>query len=247
MAALCGGYNTWTDGETLIRGLLKGMKRCPQLRVVSTGGAIPGHHSATYEAFRAQALASPFANRFTFHGWVSHRALPELLAKADVGICMDRAGVEPELGSRTRVLFYLHQGLEVISTTGSELCKQLEGLRMLHAVERENPEALAKQLVEMYRSRDNSRMVERAQLFLEQEMSPASVFRPLLAWAKEPFRVDEGIEPAVELAEEIHRLRRELSGVYGSPTWKAAGVADRFLKRRSKTLSQWWARKPGSE
>ena len=236
VVALCGGYNTWTDGETLLKGLLAAMKRAPGLRVMSTGGSIPGHHSATYEAFRAQALSSPFAQRFTFHGWVPHRVLPELLRSADVGLCLDRRGIEPELGSRTRVLFYLHQGLEVVATPMTALCEELAGLRMIHPVPVGNPTAVADALVALSQEDSPTATVERAQDFLTTRATPKSVFSGFQQWLDEPIRVPASRDPAVELSDEVQRLRAELAEIHATPTWRAAGAADRILKRSSRRI-----------
>ena len=236
VVALCGGYNTWTDGETLLSGLLLAMKQLPSMRVLSTGGAIPGHHNATYEAFRAQALSSPYAQRFTFHGWVPHKVLPELLREAHVGLCLDRMGVEPELGSRTRVLFYLHQGLEVVATPKTELCEELAGLRMIHAAEQSRPESVAEALVQIAESSGLPRSVERAQSYLADRMAPDTVFSPLVQWLNAPLRVERGVDPTVELGEELQRVRAELAEVHATRTWRAAGAADRLLKRSSRRL-----------
>ena len=236
VVALCGGYNTWTDGETLLQGLLLAMKHLPEMRVVSTGGAIPGHHNATYEAFRAQALSSPFAQRFTFHGWVPHKILPELLREAHVGLCLDRHGVEPELGSRTRVLFYLHQGLQVVATSRTELCEELAGLRMIQPVAQSSPTEVAEALVDVARSSGVPRSVERAQSYLQERMAPSQTFGPLIEWLKAPLRVERGIDPTVEITEELQRVRAELAEVHATATWRAAGAADRLWKRSSRRL-----------
>jgi hypothetical protein len=238
VVALCGGYNTWTDGENLLKGLLLAMRHAPGLRVLSTGGGIPGHHSATYDAFKAQALSSSFGGRFTFHGWVSHRALPELLSKAHVGICLDRMGTEPELGSRTRVLFYFHQGLEVIATPISELCRDLAGLRMLRPVGVNAPEELADVLVKMTREATEGAAAFRAQRFIESRYKTKDTLAPLLAWCTDPLRVPEGADPSADLAEEVLRLRSELEAIYATPTWRAAGAADRILKLGGRRLDR---------
>jgi len=238
VVALCGGYNTWLDGENLLKGLLLAMRRAPGLRVLSTGGAIDGHHSATYDAFRAQALSSPFADRFTFHGWVSHRALPELLSRAHVGVCMDHPGAEPELGSRTRVLFYFHQGLEVLSTLGSEICTELASLRMLRGIEVGSPESLSDELVRMSRTELSGLAPQRAQQFMRGRYLPEQTLGPLMQWLDAPIRVDQVQDPAVQLAAELAKARSELKYVYATPTWRAAGAADRFIKLGTQRLDR---------
>ena len=238
VVALCGGYNTWLDGENLLKGLLLAIRRAPGLRVLSTGGAIDGHHSATYDAFRAQALSSPFADRFTFHGWVSHRALPELLSRAHVGVCMDHPGAEPELGSRTRVLFYFHQGLEVLSTLGSEICTELASLRMLRGIEVGSPESLSDELVRMSRTELSGLAPQRAQQFMRGRYLPEETLGPLMRWLDAPIRVAQVQDPAVQLAAELAKARSELKYVYATPTWRAAGAADRFIKLGTQRLDR---------
>ena len=42
-----GGYNVWSDIETLLQGLEKAMDEQPSIHFLSTGGAISGHDDAT--------------------------------------------------------------------------------------------------------------------------------------------------------------------------------------------------------
>ena len=46
-----GGYNTWTDVETLFAALDQLMADYPQMYFVSTGGKIEGHDDLTYSRF----------------------------------------------------------------------------------------------------------------------------------------------------------------------------------------------------
>ncbi len=237
VVALCGGYNTWTDGESLLQGLLLAMGGAPGLRVLSTGGAIAGHHSKTYTAFKSGALASPFADRFSFHGWVSHSELPGILKVAHVGLCLDRPGVEPELGSRTRVLFYIHQGLSVVATTRTELCGELAEKGLIFGVPVQDSAALAKVLIALCERATTGEEVARAQAVLEASFLPAKIFSTLQDWVKNPRRVSPGKDPSAELAEELLRLRAELAAVHASPAWRVSGVAERAVKGGGKRLS----------
>ena len=246
VVALCGGYNTWTDGESLLRGLLAAMERAPGLQVVSTGGAIEGHHSSTYAVFKSQALASDFSDRFTFHGWVAHSALPGLLRDADVGLCLDRAGVEPELGSRTRVLFYLHQGLSVVATCRTELCSALVQEGLIYGIADQSPEELADILVDLCEQNTSILEVSKAQDFLEERFLPSRIFEPLVEWVDAPTRVPSGVDPSAEMALELAELRAELAAVYASPTWRVSGAAERVIKVGSGRLAGVF-RKAGSD
>jgi hypothetical protein len=237
VVGLCGGYNTWTDGESLLQGLLLAMEGAPGLRVLSTGGAIAGHHTKTYAAFKSGALGSPFSDRFTFHGWVPHSELSGILEAAHVGLCLDRPGVEPELGSRTRVLFYLHQGLSVVATTRTELCGELEEKGLIQGVPVQDSVALAKALIALCEGATTGEEVAQAQEALRSKFSPSKVFATFQDWVNKPRRVSSGKDPSAELAEELVRLRAELAAVHASPAWRVSGVAERAVKGGGKRLS----------
>ncbi len=238
VVALSGGYNTWLDADSLLQGLLLAMNQVPNLRVISTGGGIPGYHTDTYEGFRTLALAGPHAHRFTFHGWVPHRAVPELLARAHVGICMDRDGHEPELGTRTRVLFYLHRGLAVFATPRSELTRELAGLRMIFPVRPGDPHHLAAGLAHLAGKGQDGAQVRRAQGYLTGRYSEEQVLAGLLDWLRAPFRVRPTDSMEVRMAEEIARLRAELATVYASPTWQVGSTTHKVLKRGGRRIGK---------
>ena len=240
--ALAGGYNTWLDADTILEGVTSAMQEVPDLTLVSTGGAIPGHHSATYDAFRAQALAGPFARRFTFHGWVPHSVLPRLLGRAHVGLTLDRPGVEAELGTRTRALFFAHQGLATLATPRSDLTRELAGIRMMHPVRPGDPAHLARTLVQIWRRGQDGSQVERAQAYLGSRYGLEDLFAPLLRWVESPARLPAAVDPEAEMAAEIARLRAQLSEVYNSPTWRVSGAADRLLKRGTKRIDRMFGR-----
>jgi len=247
VVALSGGYNTWLDADTLLEGLLLAMRSCSGLRVVSTGGAIEGHHNATYEAFRAQALSSPFGRRFTFHGWVPHSVLPGLLSRAHLGVCLDRPGYEPELGTRTRVVFFLHQGLDVVATPCSDLTRELAGIRMIAPVRPGDPEHLAEVLVRAWREGSDGSTAERGQAYLQSRYGVDRCFRRLLSWVDEPARLPAAEPPSAGLAAEVERLRAELDAVYTSPTWRAAGRAQGILKRGATRVGKMLGSKENEE
>lgn len=234
VVALCGGYNTWLDADTLLEGLLLAMREVPALHVVSTGGAIVGHHSSTYEAFRAQALASPFAHRFTFHGWVPHSVLPRLLSSAHIGITLDRPGIEAQLGTRTRILFFVHQGLTPLSTAVCDLSKELTGLRMLQPVELGQPQSLCDSLVAAWEEGSDGSAARRAQQYLESRAGLSRALGGMLEFVENPFRSLPAPDREAELAAELARVKEELANVYSTPAWKVTAstrrVWDRFRK-----------------
>ena len=229
VVALSGGYNTWLDTDTLLEGLLAAMDEVPELSVLSTGGGIPGHHTATYDRFRDGALSSPHASRFTFHGWVPHHVLPALLSRAHLGITLDRPGAEAELGTRTRVLFFAQQGLGVVTTPRSDLTRELAGLRMLLPTPMGDAESLCRLLMRAWEEGDDGSRQARLQGYLMSRYALAPATRGLRAWVERGGRAQPGADPSTGLARELAIVRAELAQVHESPTWRASSGARRVL------------------
>ncbi len=92
-----GGYNTWTDAETLFRGLVKAMERNEKIKFVSTGGAIDRHDDITFAKFCDDVRQSKYQDRFIFLGWVPTADVPNFYLESDVGINIDRFSYEAML------------------------------------------------------------------------------------------------------------------------------------------------------
>src|SRR5579859_5935164 len=120
-----GGYNTWTDVETLFKALETVMKERPEVEFVSTGGKIDGHDDLTYAHFQALIAASPYANRFHLCGWVPPEDVPAYYLESDVGVNVDRMSYEALLGSRTRILDWMRAELPSVSSSLTELAEQV--------------------------------------------------------------------------------------------------------------------------
>jgi hypothetical protein len=138
MVALIGGFNTWLDEEALLRGLL-GAMAVAAVRVRVIGGPIPGHHEAGFARFLAGAQASRYAANFTFLPRMDGPALAAALADCLVLTWIDRAGTEPVLGSRTRALLALHQGLRIVATARCALAQELAAGGWLTPLREDDP------------------------------------------------------------------------------------------------------------
>lgn len=220
--AIVGSFNTWFDGETLLEGLLRAMDRGP-LTATCVDGAVPGHHTATWDAFVAGATASRHAARFELLPRQTSDRLAGLFARSHVGVCLDRAGYEPELGSRTRLLLYLHQGLRVVATARCELARDLAAGGYIEEVPSADPEALACALLGGRARRDPAPLRAR--------YGVTATTAGLRAWAAAPARraVPGDAEPTAALRRERDALAGELAAVRGSPTWRALDRLRRLL------------------
>lgn len=224
---LAGGFNTWLDDQILLEGLHQAMGKLPEMEVRVTGGGIAGHHSATFDRFKAGAMAGPFPERFVFHGWVPHAALPALTRDCHVGVWMDRPGLEATLGSRTRALFYTHQGLAVACTPRCEMSRELATMGLVTPLKRGRPDELAKALVRMGQRGVGAERVQKTQAFLHRRYRSERALAPVLDWVEQATRLPAHRDVQAQLAEELHHTRGQLEAVHRSPTWKVAGRARR--------------------
>lgn len=226
---LAGGFNTWLDDQTLLEGLHQAMGKLPDMEVRVTGGGIPGHHGATFERFKAGAMGGPFPERFLFHGWVPHAALPSLTQECHVGLWVDRPGLEATLGSRTRALFYTHQGLTVACTPRCEMSRELATMGLVTPLKQGRPDEIARVLVKMGQQGVGAERVEKTQAFLHRRYRSERALAPVLNWVSTAVRLPAHPDVQAQLAEELHRTRGQLDAVHQSPTWRVAGKARRVM------------------
>lgn len=121
-----GGYNTWTDIDTLFRGLTLAMSKNPKIKFVSTGGEIPEQDIKTYPRFLSIIDSSPYRDRFVMKGWIRGEDVPNYYLEADIGINIDKDIYEVRLGSKNRILDWFRAGLCVLSSNVCELTDLIE-------------------------------------------------------------------------------------------------------------------------
>ncbi len=121
-----GGYNTWTDVDTLFEGLVLSMEKNPKIKFVSTGGEIPEQDLKTYPRFISMIEHSKFAGNFMMNGWIAGEDVPNYFFEADIGINIDKNIYEVRLGSKSRILDWMRAGLAVLSSNVCELTEIME-------------------------------------------------------------------------------------------------------------------------
>jgi hypothetical protein len=229
VVALVGGFNTWLDEGCTLAGLLSAMDRGLPVTVRVTGGDLPGHHSAGWQAFRDGVAASAHADRFELLGWVPHGDLGARLEGAHLLLQVDRPGAEPTLGSRTRLIFGLHQGLELLATTPCALATELASLGFLHPLPEANPRAVADALEAIVARGSDGAATAEAQAWASVAFDPDRLAAPLLDWVSAPERAPAGRSGAHELSLQLQATRAELAGVYATPTWRLLSTLHRLL------------------
>ncbi|MCK6507525.1 hypothetical protein L6R53_29860, partial [Myxococcota bacterium] len=226
--ALVGGANAWLDVDTIVAALDQARRQQSELEVLLAGGPIPGHFDEGWErlsTWAAQTRGVALAPR------LPPDDLRRALATCHVGLVLDRPGLEPETGSRTRVLFLLHQGLEVVTTPCTELCADLAARDLVHAVPVADPGAVAATLARL-RAGPTGERPRRAARELPATLAPAVACAAVVAFCQRPTRGPPASDALLELARENARLREELAAVYATTTWRALARLDRALRGR---------------
>jgi GT2 family glycosyltransferase/glycosyltransferase involved in cell wall biosynthesis len=121
-----GGFNTWTDVDTMFAGLEYAMNEDSSVVFVATGGQIDGHDEKTYPRFVEMIEASQFRDRFILKGWIDRDSVPSTYFEADVGINCEKDIYEVRMGSKHRILDWSRAALPVVSTRVTELSMAIE-------------------------------------------------------------------------------------------------------------------------
>lgn len=183
----CGGYNTWTDVDTLFCGLEAAMAANPHLHYVSVGASTYSAPDNVYDRFTALAAASPHAGRYHLLGWRPWAEMAAFYRESDVGINIDALHYETIFGTRTRLVEMIAAGLPVVTSLAAELSYLLHdgGAALTFAVGdgRGLGAALSSLAADPSRT---ARMGQTALCYARHDLSFATTTQPLRAWVAAP-------------------------------------------------------------
>lgn len=184
-----GGFNTWTDVDTLFEGLQRAMEHSPRIRFVSTGGSIEGHDELTYPRFEKMVASSRYSDRFHLKGWVRRSEATSFYRAASVGINIDARHYEVTFGSRNRLLEWALAGLPAVSTDLCELTSEMACGGMLVTIPVGDAEALAETLLELDADRERLAATSTGlREFVLDRYSFERTTAPLREWVRGPSR-----------------------------------------------------------
>jgi len=207
-----GGYNTWTDVDTLFKGLVYAMERSPEIKFVSTGGEIPEQDLKTYPHFLSMIDGSSYKDRFIMRGWVPGEDVPDYYFEADLGINIDKAIYEVKLGSKNRIMDWFRAGLCVMSSNVCELTDIIEKEEIGYTFKPYDYKELGEKLIYLAGHRDEVRKTAIAgSEYAASNFSFGKTTAGLQRWAKNPsFSPDSGKrkELASEREDAVRNLER---------------------------------------
>jgi len=188
-----GGYNTWTDIDTLFPALEQVFSQNRRARFVSFGGHIDRHDDVTYARFCRMVEGSRYRSRYVLCGWRSRNDVLRAYRESDIGVNIDRYHYELVFGTRTRLVEMIAYGLPVITTVGCQLSHVIRdndlGLRFRIG----DSDGMAQSLLRYARALPASRehYSERALAYFGEHFSYAKTCEPLLSWLREPRRAPD--------------------------------------------------------
>lgn len=182
-----GGYNTWTDVDTLFSALKLAIKENSRIKFVSLGGAITGHDEITYYRFLKMIKQTKLSGNFIFTGWVPTKEVPNYYFESDVGINIDKFNYETLLGARTRINDMLKAGLPVLTSLGTEVSYLVQSKRLGWTYPIGDAKSLAETILFLA---DNKRLLkeygQRGKRYVFRHLTFAKTTLPLREWVKNP-------------------------------------------------------------
>jgi len=199
-----GGYNTWTDVETLFKGLLIAMEKNPSIKFVSTGGEIPEQDLKTYPRFLSMINECSYRDRFIMKGWVPGEDVPNYYLEADAGINIDKDIYEVRLGSKNRIMDWFRAGLCVLSSNVCELTGIMEKEKIGYTFEPYDYKELGEKLLYMAaHRRDVKETAAAGKKYALRNFNFGRTTGDLQKWVENPvFSPDKGKEIKLFLSRE---------------------------------------------
>jgi glycosyltransferase involved in cell wall biosynthesis len=207
----CGGYNTWTDVETLFRGLESAMQQDPRIHFVSAGANTYHALDNTYEQFQENIKTSPYREHFHLFGWQPWNKLREFYLASNAGINIDAIHYETIYGTRTRLMEMMQYHLPIITTLGTELSYMMQNHQAALTFEVGDWAKLRDHILQLACCPDaKSKMESTAYHYALTELSFQATTKNLRAWAAQPQQAPDYSayhKPSLQITEQIHLMR----------------------------------------
>ena len=215
----CGGYNTWTDVDTLFQALEWAMARHPKLHYVSVGASTYGAAEDVYTRLLTLIDGSRFRERYHMQGWQPWEEIPRYYRESHVGLNIDAMHYETIYGTRTRLTEMIAGGLPVITTEGTELSYLLQGSRAALTFEVGRADQLGSQLLRLARDPELREEMARAALHSAQaDFSFAKTTECLRSWVEAPVLAPD--RQPTSKTEKLEEIRHRARAAVRSLLWK---------------------------
>lgn len=181
----CGGYNVWTDIETLFNGVQGAMEKNNRIKYVSIGGAAV--HVKPYETFVKLVNNSKLKDNYKLLGWLPYSDVRHYYLESDVGINIDAYNYEALLGTRTRIPEMMSHGLPVITSSACELSHLLESWGAALTFSIGNHKQLSDKILELVENKEKRNELGKKSLdLINGPLSFQETTQSLRKWVKNP-------------------------------------------------------------
>ena len=218
----CGGYNSWTDIDTLFAGLEHAMALESNLHYVSLGASTYPAPDNVYSRFCSMIKASSFRSRYHLLGWRSWNELTEYYVESDVGLNIDSLHYETIFGTRTRLVEMLAAGLPVVTSRGCELSELIAANGAGFVFASGDGLGLGQLLHRLARDADLRRKTSQTAVeFATNRLSFSNTTRPLREWVDLPQRAPDRGD--ISVRQRVEQFSYQARSLARQMAWAALG------------------------
>ena len=219
----CGGYNTWTDVETLFAGLEWAMSQNSTVHYVSVGANTYDAPDNVYTRFLSLIEQSKYRDRFHMLGWQPWKEVANYYRESDVGLNIDALHYETIYGTRTRRVEMIAAGLPVITSLGCELSDLLSNKGAGLTFKTGDWGELGQQILTLAADYNLChRMANAALNYARNDLSFAVTTNPIRTWVQKPLLApDKGL---VNFQGQFRHLEYHTRSFVRKFIWQVAGL-----------------------
>lgn len=222
----CGGYNTWTDVDTLFCGLELAMQANPRLHYVSVGANTYNAPDNVYVRFGEMAAKSAFAQRYHLLGWRPWSEMADFYRESDAGINIDALHYETIFGTRTRLVEMIAAGLPVVTSLGAELSYLLRDCGAALTFTVGDWQGLGAVLARLANEPELAHgMAQKAWHYAQHDLSFSTTTEPLRTWAAAPAHAPD--RQPLTTSDALRRAGHQARSALRLALWRTTGQ-DRF-------------------
>lgn len=215
----CGGYNVWTDVETLFQAVSESMDKNPHIHYVSAGAGVRMTNNTSYERLLEMVARSPYCERFHMLGWQPSSVIPGLYRQADVGVNLDAFHYETLIGTRTRLVEMMHHGLPVLTTIGCELSQIVRDKGLGLTFEIGDAAAFSSQILSLAGDPSLQRqLASQAHAYTNSQLSFQKTTEPFLDWVQAPKYAPDRTGGKTKL--DMEEIKNNLRAAMRSLLWR---------------------------
>lgn len=219
----CGGYNTWTDVDTLFRALELVMSQNANVHYVSVGASTYGTPGNVYTRLQEMIENSPYRTRFHLLGWRPWSEIKYYYQESDIGLNIDALHYETIYGTRTRLVEMLAMGLPIVTSLGCELSDIIAHNKAGLTFESGDWKSMGQQIIKLATNKAlYLEMSTKALNYAQNDLSFVNTTRSVRKWVNHPNLAPD--KAPTNFRDQIKRLEYQTRSVTRQLIWQFAGL-----------------------